>query len=154
MQKKRIFIGGPFTGIIDSKTGLIDNSYKEIYTLLIDILEKNDYEVGNAHKREKWGGELMTYDVCTSLDYQEVCRCDTFLAFPGSPASPGTHIEIGWASALKKRIILLLQSGQYYSPLTLGVGKITNVHYIEYDNFNDMLIKVLNYFKLPQVEYA
>lgn len=44
----------------------------------------------------------MTPLQCTKIDFDEISTCDLFAAFPGSPASPGTHIEIGWASALKK----------------------------------------------------
>lgn len=44
----------------------------------------------------------MTPQQCTKIDFEEISTCDLFVAFPGSPASPGTHIEIGWASALKK----------------------------------------------------
>lgn len=66
-------------------------------------MEERGYAVHNAHKREKWGREFMTSEQCTEIDFVEIDKCDLFIAFPGKPASPGTHIEIGWASALKKR---------------------------------------------------
>lgn len=58
---------------------------------------------------------------CTRIDYNEIASCDAFIAFPCAPASPGTHIEIGWASAWKKPIVLLLEKGREYAFLVRGL---------------------------------
>ena len=74
-------------------------------------------------------------------------QCDIFIAFPGIPASPGTHIEIGWASAFNKKIIFLLADDEEkYAYLIRGLHKVTDVTYIIYhsiEEYYDKLDKML-----------
>lgn len=78
---------------------------------------------------------------CTRVDYEEISRCDCFIAFPGAPASPGTHIELGWASALGKPVIMLLETGAAYAYLVQGLHQVTHVETIYYqDNQVDPLL--------------
>ena len=70
---------------------------------LIKLFRNLDFEVHNAHLRENGGSDMMTPETCTIIDFEKISTSDYLIAFPGNPASPGTHIEPGWASALKKR---------------------------------------------------
>ena len=70
-----------------------------------------------AHYREKWGKDLMCADECTMDDYREMKLSDYVIAFPGKPISGGVHIELGWASSMKKNILLMLDKEEKYSPL-------------------------------------
>lgn len=72
---------------------------------------------------------MMTPQECTRLDYEHIRDCDLFVAFPGSPASPGTHIELGWASALGRPMILLLEEGSY-AFLVQGLHVVGDVSYV------------------------
>ncbi|WP_269147326.1 nucleoside 2-deoxyribosyltransferase [Planococcus antarcticus] len=76
------------------------------------------------------------------MDFKEISICDLFVAFPGSPASPGTHIEIGWASALNKPIILLLEEEKDYAFLIKGLGTVANVTFIRYLKEEDYLSQI------------
>lgn len=113
-QNKKVFLAGPFKSLVDPKTGMMANHEKQKLLNLISFFEERGFSVHNAHKREGWGKDFMTPEECTAIDFKEISTCDLFVAFPGSPASPGTHIEIGWASALNKPIILLLEEGKDY----------------------------------------
>lgn len=53
------------------------------------------------------------------------------MAMPGAPASAGTHVELGWASALGKPIVLLLERGHEYAGLVTGLGSVTSVTSVE-----------------------
>ncbi|MED4128870.1 nucleoside 2-deoxyribosyltransferase [Shouchella miscanthi] len=79
----------------------------------------------------------MTPEECTEIDFKEISACDLFVAFPGAPASPGTHIEIGWASALNKPIVLLLEEEKDYAFLINGLGTIANVTFIRFRTEED-----------------
>ncbi|MCP1191408.1 nucleoside 2-deoxyribosyltransferase [Priestia flexa] len=138
-QSKKMFLAGPFKSLVDSKTGIMENHEKQKLLNLISFFETKGFSVHNAHKRESWGKDFMTPEECTEIDFKEISTCDLFVAFPGSPASPGTHIEIGWASALNKPIILLLEEGKDYAFLIKGLGTVANVTFIRFQKEEDYL---------------
>ncbi|PRW63541.1 nucleoside 2-deoxyribosyltransferase [Actinopolyspora mortivallis] len=100
------------------------------YEALIRLLEQRGYVVHNAHKREGWGREFLQPRECTRLDYEQIRDCDLFVAFPGDPASPGTHVEIGWAAALGTPMVLLLEEGHTYAFLVRGLDAVADVTYV------------------------
>jgi nucleoside 2-deoxyribosyltransferase len=129
----KIFLAAPFKSVVDEKKSEMDDKSKEQISSLITFLEGKGYRVHNAHKREQWGHEFMTPEQCTKIDYDEIEKCDIFIAFPGIPPSPGTHIEIGWASVFHKKIFILLQgSKEKYAYLIRGLDTVADVTYIVY----------------------
>ena len=129
---KRVFLAGPFKALVDPETGMMSERSIRMFSRIIEYFERRGWEVHCTHKREGWGREMMTPQMCTRIDFDEISRCDYFIAFPGAPASPGTHIELGWASALGKRIVLLQEAGKEYAYLVRGLDQITPVRRIEY----------------------
>jgi nucleoside 2-deoxyribosyltransferase len=132
----------------------MDLNFKGMFNNLIRFFESKGYVVHNAHKRESWGENFMAPEECTKIDYDEIANCDYFVAFPGFPASPGTHIEIGWASALKKNIFLLLESGKEYAFLIRGLYNVVPVNYIYYQVENDYLEKLEHFFSAAETSLA
>ncbi|WP_340680328.1 nucleoside 2-deoxyribosyltransferase [Paraglaciecola sp.] len=129
---KKMFLAGPFKALVDEKTHTMSTHHIEQFSVIIEFFEAKGWSVHCAHRREKWGREFMTPAQCTSIDYQEIDKCDVFVAFPGVPASPGTHIELGWASAMQKPTVLLLEEDQQYAYLVQGLGEITKVSELYY----------------------
>jgi len=122
----RVFIAYPFTQKM-TEHGILPEEYIRELTLLKNELQKRGYKVILAHEREKWGKSILPQDVCTKLDFEDIQKADVLIAYPGNPPSGGVHIELGWASALQKRIILIQKEGEHYSPLITGLSIITNV---------------------------
>ncbi len=130
---KKIFLAAPFKSLVDEKKSLMCEKSKMQILNLITFLESKGYSVHNAHKREHWGLEFMPPDQCTQIDYNEINKCNIFIAFPGNPPSPGTHIEIGWASAFNKKIFILLHGAEEnYAYLIRGLHTVADVTYIIY----------------------
>ncbi|MBC7772551.1 MAG: nucleoside 2-deoxyribosyltransferase [Pyrinomonadaceae bacterium] len=129
---KRMFLAGPFKAWVDPRTHAMAERDIQLFTTVIEHFEQRGWTVHCAHKREGWGRDFMAPETCTRIDYEEIGKCDCFVAFPGSPASPGTHIELGWASAMGKKIVLLQQVGKEYAFLVQGLGEITRVQRVEY----------------------
>jgi hypothetical protein len=128
-----VFIGGPFLGLVDPVTGVLPMEQRTRFSDLIDYFERRGVTVHNAHRREDWGARSLGATEATELDYAEIAKSDLFVAYPGAPASPGTHVEIGWASALGKPMILLLGVGHSYAFLVTGLSRIANVEYIRFE---------------------
>jgi hypothetical protein len=129
-QRRSVFLGGPFTGIIDPGKSQIRDFDQARYEEIIAFLEKCGCAVHNAHRRGHWGASFLTPKECTRLDWEEIKASDLFIAFPGDPPSPGTHIEIGWAAAFGKPIILLLEEGGEYAFLVRGLRTVACVIYV------------------------
>ncbi|HET9898410.1 MAG TPA: nucleoside 2-deoxyribosyltransferase [Streptosporangiaceae bacterium] len=139
---RKVFLGGPFKSLIDPGTGQMHVRDQELFGALIRRLEDDGCEVHNAHRREGWGAASMTPEECTRLDFTEISRCDVFVAFPGHPASPGTHVEIGWASAMGKPIVLLLNEGCDYAFLIRGLHTVARVTYLAIGEGTDVCAEV------------
>lgn len=127
-----VFLGGPFMGLVDSESGRMPDRDCQPFTVLIEHFERQGLHVYNAHRREAWGAEVMPPDQCTALDQEEIEKADVFVAIPGIPPSPGTHIEMGWASAFGKPIVLLLEEGrdEEYGFLVRGLRAVATVEYV------------------------
>lgn len=126
-EARSAFLAGPFNALVDPATRTMHRYERARYEALIGHLERRGYTVYNAHRREGWGADFLEPDECTRLDFEEIRRADLFIALPGAPPSPGTHIEIGWASALDKPIMLLLEEGQPYAFLVRGLHAVARV---------------------------
>ncbi|MEF3113421.1 nucleoside 2-deoxyribosyltransferase [Streptomyces chrestomyceticus] len=127
---REVFVGGPFLQLVDPKTGLMSDSDRLKFHRLIEHFEQRGATVYNAHRREAWGAEFLTATEATKRDYLEISRSDLFIAFPGVPASAGTHVEIGWASALRKPMVLMLEKEQKHTFLVTGLENQANVEFI------------------------
>ncbi|MEU6708989.1 nucleoside 2-deoxyribosyltransferase [Streptomyces wuyuanensis] len=127
-----LFLAGPFLQLLDPATGEMPDETRTPFATLIEHFEEHGLSVHNAHRREAWGADLMQPAECTRLDQEEIKKADVFVALPGYPASPGTHIEMGWASAFEKPIVLLLEEGQEYAFLVRGLHSVATVEYVVY----------------------
>ncbi|MEU7636905.1 nucleoside 2-deoxyribosyltransferase [Streptomyces sp. NPDC039016] len=136
---RSLFLAGPFLQLLDPATGEMPEASRSSFSLLIKHFEGHGLDVHNAHRREAWGAELMQPEECTRIDQEEIRKADVFVALPGSPASPGTHIEIGWASAFGKPIVLLLEREQYYTFLVRGLHTVAAVEHVPYTDLANAL---------------
>ncbi len=142
-----IFIAFPFSQLIETKTGLLSKNNIFLLENLRNRLIEDHHQVFLAHYREKWGKALMLPAECTTDDFNEMKKTDLVLAFPGWPISGGVHIELGWASALGKKIVLILKNKTDYSPLVYGLEAVTDTEIINYDilDYKEILPKILKY---------
>nr|5VTO_A Chain A, Blasticidin M [Streptomyces griseochromogenes]5VTO_B Chain B, Blasticidin M [Streptomyces griseochromogenes] len=131
---RSVFLAGPFMGLVNPETNSMPSAEQLPFLTLIEHFEKQGLEVFNAHRREAWGAQVLTPEECTPLDQLEIRKADVFVAIPGIPPSPGTHVEIGWASAFDKPIVLLLEEGreEEYGFLVRGLGTVAAVEFVHY----------------------
>lgn len=135
------FVAGPFRALLDDD-GIMRAEHRARYLGVIELLEGFGYHVHNAHQREGWGAQMMAADECTKMDFEQIRTCDLFVAFPGVPGSPGTHVEIGWASACRRRMILLLERDQDYAALVEGLVSMADVELVRYSSDADCLAQI------------
>lgn len=126
----KIFIACPISKYIKGHE-FVNNDFRLFIEELYNICQSFVPEVFLALKREKYGKNLMP-DTCTQLDYAEMINSDLIIAIPDD--SKGTAVELGWASVLKKKIILILDNNERYTPLISGLNDITDTQIICYNN--------------------
>lgn len=146
----RIFFAYPFTQLLNHQSGLIEKENIDFIMRVIKELKGMGHSVFSAQLREEFGAKLMNADSATYEDFNEMRSSDLVLAFPGQfPISGGVHVELGWASALGKRIILFLHKDQDYSPMVEGLHTVSNVKYISFgdESKEEFLLKIFDSIK-------
>ena len=130
------------------ENGLLPKEYIEELVTLKKEIESTGHEVVLAHEREKWGKGLLPPEVCTKLDFDKISEADVVIAYPGNPPSGGVHIELGWASALGKKIVIIMDHKDRYSPLVSGLHTITSVIYINDKKLSVIIDKLRKILKI------
>lgn len=136
MKNKKIFIACSISKYIDGNR-FIDSNYRRFTEKLYNICSTYSDYVFMALRREKYGKKLMK-EMCTELDFDEMKATDLVVAIPED--SKGVAVELGWASVLKKRIVLVLDRNKRYTPLVSGLGDMTRVKIIWYENNLDEML--------------
>ena len=127
---KKIFIACPISKYIEGNE-FTNNEFKQNIEKIYDICQKYTSNIFLALRREEYGKKLMK-DTCTEFDFEEMKNSDIIVAIPED--SKGTAVELGWASCMKKRIILILDHTQRYTPLISGLKDVTDTDIIWYEN--------------------
>jgi nucleoside 2-deoxyribosyltransferase len=133
-----VFVGGPFFNLVTAGKVMSEQDQAR-FTRVIEYFESLGAKVYNAHRRESWGANFLGAEECTKLDYTEISQSDLFVAYPGVPVSPGTHVEIGWASALGKPMVLFLERDKKHTFLVTGLTTIANIEFIYFDDPSEVM---------------
>ncbi|MFI6394283.1 hypothetical protein ACIBHY_04915 [Nonomuraea sp. NPDC050547] len=120
-----VFLAAPFASWMDPEVGALQPERQLLLERLIKVVEQHGKKVYNAHRREAWGSEWMPPETCVPLDFEGVSTAALLVAIPGVPISGGVHIELGWASALKVPVLLLIEEGTDCSSLVVGLDSVT-----------------------------
>ena len=128
----KVFLASPFSQFCDDKEDVIlENRW--FFEDIIKELKKNKIDYFCSQEREEWGEKYSSPEESTICDIEAIKDCDLFVAIPGNPISGGVHVEIGWASMLKKKCIVFLEKDVYYSPMITGLKSITDCKFVYYD---------------------
>ena len=132
----KIFLASPFSQFCDEeKDIIIENRW--FFEKIINYFKQNNIKYFCSQEREEWGAKYIGPEESIQEDISAVRDCDLFIAIPGNPISGGVHVEIGWASCLRKKIIVFLEKNIEYSPMILGLPKITDCKFVYYDKLID-----------------
>jgi hypothetical protein len=135
-QEKAVFLSAPFTQLL-TENGL-PAAMRERLSTLIDHLEAEGWAVGSAHRRENWGKDLDSPYFALGADLQAIDDAGVVIAILGAPPSPGVQMEIGFALARQKKLILIGGTDNTMPYLVRGVIEQKSVMFIhEADSVSD-----------------
>ena len=147
-----VFVGGPIQNAI-GPDGIFNVEIGHLIKSVLKALKKASCHIVSAHVYENFGemdvrGKFQ--QVC-ARDYQWMRECDLFLAILPLDShgkaiyTSGTFVELGWASAMGKPIVLVRDPAPKYSHLIAGLDAVTRVAevYINEKKFEEVLCQTV-----------
>lgn len=144
MINKKLFIACPISKYL-TEDG-IDTNFEIFIKEVVKFCKKYFKNVFIALEREEYGKKKMYGSLCTSLDFKELQQSDVLLAIPED--SMGVSVEIGWASALKKEVIVITDSKYRQSELCKSINCITPGEAINIDSTNGYDKEIKNIYSI------
>lgn len=153
----KIFISCPFTGLCKDDVYEVKEEFKSFFNNLTNFIKETNNEYYLAIERENWGKEHKGADECTLSDYEAVEDCDFLIVIPGNTYSKGisggVHIELGWASALKKNMHILVEKNFVYSPVLMGLNTLAKTSYHQCETFLDEnMLEIIKKIIINEIE--
>lgn len=144
----KVFFAIPYSQLCNEKYE-VKKEYRIFLENLINETKKLRCDYFLAHERENWGKEYSSAEESTQIDFNTIKNSDLVCVIPGVPNSGGVHVEIGWASANKRKMRIFLKKDYSYSPMVTGIHKLTDAKYYYYDEDfgEDLLNSIIDCIK-------
>ncbi|GAA2287451.1 hypothetical protein GCM10010145_67940 [Streptomyces ruber] len=140
-----VFVGGPIQHAI-LQDGFVGH-LQDAITTAIQTVTENGANVFSAHVVEKFGAETAAFtpEQVSVRDFRWMRKCDVFV--PVLPLledqtlrrTDGTHVELGWATALGRPIVIITKQPfvESASHLLKGLYRVGSVRTIDFDEFTE-----------------
>lgn len=152
MSMPKAFIAAPFTSKMSNKKhGLYgeisDSDYKKFLEDIESVVKDEGFSTFLPHRDISCWGTDPNIDLgeCTKKALDEIASSDIFITYPEK--SRGVHIELGWAIAHKKRIVLLIRDGFDLGTVIPGLTSVAEIDIIEFKDISDLKTKLKNCLK-------
>lgn len=133
-----VFLSAPLTQYVDELNPSEMESFRAHWGRLADALERNGHSVFSAHRREAWGADLDSPEAALKADLDGLRASELVVAYVGDPASPGVQLELGYAIANHKKILLFIDQGQKEPYLVRGLPHLPNFELFDIDNLGEI----------------
>lgn len=137
----KLFFSAPFTKEFDSRARKYkDPNYPRFLQEITALLERLGHEVYLAQREDGWGESANSPENDAVKDFDYIQRwCDCVICYPRDYASTGVCIELGWASALGKRILLLEENAQATPLYVEGLRMLTQLTIVRFGDTPTLL---------------
>jgi hypothetical protein len=131
-----IFVAARFTTAIEN--GIFDSDLRKKIEIIHEVIRSLGVKLYSSHHIEKFGDNLSYYDSAVKRDISQISRCDIFVALLEDKLSAGVCTELGWASFLGKKIILIIPDNFDITrvPMIKGLTTITYCEIVRYSENN------------------
>ncbi|MBP2471907.1 nucleoside 2-deoxyribosyltransferase [Crossiella equi] len=137
LRGRTVFVGGPIQHAIGPRA--FHEPLRHTLQTVLAAVTAAGAEVFSAHVREEFGATTaqFTPEQVTVRDLDWMRRCDVFV--PVLPVladgtllrTDGTHVELGWASALGRPIVLVTTPSPTASHLLRGLHTVAAVSTVD-----------------------
>lgn len=139
---RKAYLAAPFRRRADDISGrvygtLSDSTYMSALESLEDVLRAQGFDVCVPHRDEgSWGHVYFDPAVVTRRCFDRIRGSDLIVAIP--EVSRGVHVELGYAAALGKRIVVFLGRDERESTLLPGILAVTPAVLQRFDSYDDI----------------
>jgi len=143
----KAYIAAPFTSKMTNKKHgfygeVTDENYKTFLETIDSVVKSEGFSTTLPHRDlSDWGAipDINIQEI-TKQYFDEIDSSDVFIAYPEK--GRGTHVELGWAIARKKRIILLFEQNFYLGTMIPGLGAVADIDIIKFKDIPDLKKKL------------
>ena len=143
----KVYIAAPFTdkSTIKNKAHVYgeinDISYKNFLEIIDSLVKECGFSTFLPHRDiHNWGDVYIEPTVVVKKSMEALNFCDMLITYP--ERSAGSNIELGWASALNKKIIILTHEKDHPSLMQVGLNGLTNTEIIKFRDIMDLKSKL------------
>ena len=143
----KAYITAPYTSksILESPQAygklIIDTAYRNFLETIEATVKSCGLETFLPHKDlHKWGDVYIDPKEIGKKSLEILTSSDVVVAYP--ERSVCVNIELGWASLLKKKIILLVNEREDVSLMHAGLNGVTNSEIIKFRDIVDLKTKL------------
>lgn len=140
-----VLVGGPIQHAI-LESGFVGH-LRDAITAAVHTATENGANVFSAHVAEKFGAETASFtpEQVAVRDFHWMKRCDVFVAIlpvledQTLGRTDGTHVELGWATALERPVVLVTEQPfvESASHLLKGLHRVGRVRAVDFDEFQE-----------------
>lgn len=141
-RTERIFLSVSYSAQVDAD-GNVTAEYRNNLEMVITTLETGRRKVFCAPREDEWRLNDRSPGEALRLDLEHIDGCDVFVAILGSTISVGIQLELGYAIARGKRIILAVPAGTSLAYINQGVRESPMTTLVEYHDFTDLVLELL-----------
>ena len=148
-EPRRVFLSAPLTQYVvaDDKNAM--DGFRREWTCIVDDLERCGHQVFSAHKREAWGAALDKPAFALKADVDGLVEADVVIAYVGQPPSPGVQLELGYALAAHRELLVFIDRDQPEPYLVRGLTEMRRANVIEIEGIEGIrpILVQMGYFE-------
>ncbi len=142
----KAYISAPFTSKSIAQSNphrgeINDTSYMNFLDLIESVLRSLGFQTFLPHRDlHNWGKDKLAEGEVGRRSMEELKNADLLVAYPEQ--SVGVNIELGWASAFKKKVLILLNENDRISIMHSGLVGVTDSKIIRFRDIMDLRMKL------------
>ena len=143
----KAYIAAPFTekSVDKIKTQVYgeikDISYRNFLEVIENALKETGFETFLPHRDiQKWGSIYIEPTIVVKKSLEALNSCDLLVTYPEKSA--GANIELGWASAFNKKIIVLIHEREMPSLMQIGLEGLNDTKILRFRDITDLRFKL------------
>ncbi|MFJ4096038.1 MULTISPECIES: hypothetical protein [Streptomycetaceae] len=133
-RRARVFLAAPLMRLTGPADSVVTLASRTRLTTLRTTLLRSGAAVYSAHHSDAWTVAGRAPEPRVPSDFRALQSADLVFAYVGAPLSAGVSLELGWASALRKPIVLLVDEAITHNPLIATIEQVAPVLPLVFDD--------------------